>query len=154
MLKFAYYTRVLCLAAVTVMGAGCQSDGSPAEGSPGAHIWFESSVQLDLERIEVFDGPGVAPPGTCGAWSFPRAALTDAQLAAVEAVTLRSFPTSNACEADGYTYTDATVTDTDGTTATYRDTGCPYLRIAGSSAMLPPGFFGSTFPLGASQPCP
>ena len=81
--------------------------------------------------------------------------LNDAQLTAIEGVTLQPFPTVGACNfADGYRYSEATVTDGDGTAATYRDTGCPFLTIPGSTAMIPTGFFGSTFPLGDSIACP
>jgi hypothetical protein len=88
------------------------------------------------------------------AWSFSDQSLTDVQLTAIEGVTLQPFPAGDACDQDGYSYSEATVTDGDGTTAKYRDTGCAFLRISGSTAMLPSGFFGSTFPLGDSTVCP
>ena len=86
-------------------------------------------------------------------WSFPRESMTADQLAAIESLTLQPLPTGDACGADGYDVFTATVTDRDGTTATYKDTGCPYLMIAGASAILPNGFFRFKFPLGDSQPC-
>ena len=105
------------------------------------YAYFDSSV-----------GPGLS---TCRAWSFSNQSFTDAQVTAIEGVTLQPFPTVGACDQqDGYSYSEATVTDGDGTAAKYRDTGCPFLTISGSTAMLPTGFFGSTFPLGDSTPCP
>jgi len=103
------------------------------------YAYFDSSV-----------GPGYS---SCAAWSFSGQSLTETQLAAIEAVTLQPLPTGDACTLDGYSYSEATVADRDGTPATYRDTGCDFLRVPGSMAMLPTGFFGSTFPLGDSQVC-
>jgi hypothetical protein len=147
--------RAILLAAIVVIGTGCTSNSQPASAGPGAHIWFESSVELDVRDYAYFDssvGPGLS---TCRAWSFSDQSLTDDQLAAIEGVTLQPFPAGDACDQqDGYSYNEATVTDGDGTAAEYRDTGCAFLRISGSTAMLPPGFFGSTFPLGDSTPCP
>jgi len=152
--------RAILLSAMVVSGTGCTSNSQPASGAPGAHIWFESSVGLDVRDYAYFDssvgpdrsvGPGLF---TCRAWSFSDQSFNDAQLTAIEGVALRPFPTVGACDSDGYSYSEATVTDGDGTAATYRDTECPYLTIPGSTAMLPTGFFGSIFPLGDSTPCP
>ena len=147
--------RAILLSAIVVIGTGCTSNSQPASGAPGAHIWFEASVGLDVRDYAYFDssvGPGLS---TCRAWSFSDQSFTDAQLTAIEGVTLQPFPAVGACDqTDGYWYSEATVTDGDGTAATYRDTGCPYLTIPGSTAMLPTGFFGSTFPLGDSTVCP
>jgi hypothetical protein len=144
--------RAMLVAAMVVIGTGCNSNSPPASGAPGAHIWFESSVGLDVRQYTVFDSPVAPESSTCVAWSFSRQSLTDVQLTAIEGVILQPFPVGGACAEDGYSYSDATITDGDGTTATYRDTGCDFLRI--STAMLPTGFFGSTFPLGDSTVCP
>ena len=148
-------TLAFLFAATVVIGASCQSDSLPAAGAPGAHIWFESSVKLDVKRYTFVAGfLGGASQSSCSAWSFSRESLTDAQLTAIEAVTLQPFPAGMACTPDGYSYDEATITDRDGTTATYQDTACDYLRIPVSIAMLPTGFFGADFPLGNSQYCP
>jgi hypothetical protein len=148
-------TIAVLFAATIVISASCHSDDPPAPGTPGAHIWFESSVKLDVMESgyigSIFGSPSHS---SCSVWSYSRESLTEAQLKVLTAVTLQPFPAGMACTMDGYSYVKASITDRDGTTAIYTDTGCDYLKIPGSTAMLPPRFFVSDFPLGNGQPCP
>jgi hypothetical protein len=69
---------------------------------------------------------GLAQPGT--------SAMSVAQLATLAAVTL--IPLNDSCTADGFRYRDVTVYDMDGTSRSYRDTGCDYLMVEGARGML------------------
>ncbi len=72
-------------------------------GAPGSHIWFESSIAVELATVWAFDGWGGNPPQSGQAcWRLDREALSVAQLATLAAVTL--IPLNDSCTADGFRY--------------------------------------------------
>jgi hypothetical protein len=121
---------------------GGQPSQDAAKGSPeprgvaGAHIWFSTSVSLKLREEWAYIGWG-GTQGSSGSScsSFERGALSEYQLHDLDAITL--VPITDACSSDGFSLQELTVVDADGTSASYRDTGCPSLRIKGAQAMLP-----------------
>jgi hypothetical protein len=123
-----------------VQGAqgGSKEQNTPAEptlGGPGSHVWFESSIAVELATVWAFDGWGVNPPQSGQAcWRLDREALSVAQLATLAAVTL--IPLNDSCTADGFRFREVTVYDVDGTSRSYRDTGCDYLMVEGARGML------------------
>jgi hypothetical protein len=112
--------------------------GSPLRATAGAHIWFDSSVAIRITSRWFYDTWGVdaEPPHSGSSCSILRRnTLTDAQRTALAAIVL--IPIKNQCSVDGYRYLEMKVYDADGSTATYRDTGCFYLADSGASVMLP-----------------
>jgi hypothetical protein len=134
--------------------AGAPTAESPARGV-GSRVWFDSSVRMELEHFSAFDpAEGNVPPSgdsVSACRQLDSASLTDSQRATLEAITLIAL--NDACTADGYSYYQLTVFDADGSKAVYRDTGCPELRVAGATALLPHGAFDS-FPVDNATSCP
>jgi hypothetical protein len=120
-------------------GAGGTAGAGGSSAAVGAHVWTASSASLELRNVWTIDGFIGAPSSGSQCWSFDRGALSDAQRAFLENLTL--VPLQNNCSSDGYSYYQLTVIDADGSSAVYRDTGCSYLRAVGAQAMLPAGTF-------------
>lgn len=122
------------------------------KGTPGAHVWFDSSVRVqyryELSRTLWGGDGGIREryEESCGILERP---LTDAQEAALKTIVL--VPINSACSADGFDVRELTVFDADGSEAVYRDTGCSYLRVVGAKAMLPLGF---SLPSDGWKACP
>jgi hypothetical protein len=118
---------------------GCSGGetSKPSErGVPGAHVWFETSAAVTVQRIWSFNGPtGGASVSGRECADFVRETLSEAQLAALGSLVL--VPLDDRCTADGYDYHSITIADADGSSATYEDTGCDYLSGEGRRAMLP-----------------
>lgn len=137
-------------------GSVAEAAPEPATGTPGSRVWLDSSVRAMVGSYSFFDTLGPDPKGplvqhTC--WAFERTALTDSQLAVWNALTLVAL--SPACAVDGYQYYELTVFDADGSSATYRDTGCSYLSVPGATAMLPANAFGNgVIPEQSMTTCP
>ena len=122
----------------------------------GARVWLDSSVRAEVKQVwfyETFGPNAPSPSGGSRCWQLDRDALTSSQRGALESVALIAL--SDACTADGYNYYQLTVFDADGSDATYRNTGCSYLRVDGASAMLPSDAFSSeVFPADSATACP
>jgi hypothetical protein len=121
---------------------GSASGLVPVMGAVGSAVWFDTSIRAELTSHTSFDtrGPDAGPPiseTTC--WVFERSALSASQLAAFKALIL--VPLTDTCSVDGFSFGELSVFDADGSQATYRDTGCSYLRVTGATAMLPAGIF-------------
>ena len=69
--------------------------------------------------------------------------MSRSELALLDALTL--VPLNDSCTVDGYSLSELTVVDSDGTVARYRDTGCSYLVVEGAKTLLPPDFDASAF---------
>lgn len=108
---------------------------APEPGSVGAPIWTESSSSI-VVRTASFTEPWVGGQGmtiaTCR--SAPRAELTAAQSEYLEKIQL--IPLDVGCTADGFSYLELEITDSNGTVSSFRDTGCDYLQLPGAKAML------------------
>jgi hypothetical protein len=79
--------------------------------------------------------------------------LTDTQRSILGSATLQALPPSGSCTPDGYDYCEAIISDQNGATATYRDTGCSYLKVPDAKAILPPDLRHGVFPLETGQTC-
>jgi len=135
------------------LGPGVDSGTPTSPGKVGDRFWFQSSMKLDVRCRVVFDAmPGSIGSTSCDVWSFTRDALTDEQQSLLDSATLQNIPLSP-CTADGYGYCEAIISDQDGSIATYRDTGCDYLKVPDATAILPYNLFHYTFPLGTGQLC-
>jgi len=142
-------SRVWLGFALLLLAGGCSSSthqpAGETMGAVGSHVWFDSSQSLQLKEAWFFDtwGPDAgAPSSGSRCWTLDRAALTDVQLGALESIVL--LPLTDACTSDGYRYFELDVADADGSSATYRDTGCSSLRVEGAKAMLPANAFDPT----------
>jgi hypothetical protein len=126
---------LLCAAHVGCSGG---ETSKPSErGVPGAHVWFETSTAIAVQRTWSFNGPsGGAGVSGHECADFDREALSDEQLAALSSLVL--VPLNDSCTADGYDYHSITIADADGSSATYEDTGCDYLSGEARRAMLAP----------------
>jgi hypothetical protein len=105
-------------------------------GAPGAHAWLPTSVALKISSRWSYSGWGGRPSSsgeTSAAWN--KGDLSEAQKTWLETLVL--LPLDNRCTADGYSYKELVVSDADGTSKTYRTTGCQHLRVEGATAMLP-----------------
>jgi hypothetical protein len=148
--------------ALTLLVPACSSSDRdephavPADlprGQPGSHVWFDSSVSLELKESYFFDtwGPNAPPPSSgTSCWTLTRDALTAEQQTKLDAIVLA--PLTAECTSDGYSYDELTVTDTDGTAATYRDTGCESRKLDGAEALLPKNAF-NAFPHPVATSC-
>jgi hypothetical protein len=78
--------------------------------------------------------------------------MDEAQLDALAGLTL--VPLDERCTADGHAYQELTVHDADGSSATYRDTGCAHLRVEGAAAMLSAGALDGELFMTSESDCP
>lgn len=130
---------VVC-AALGVVGCapGTEGDGGARQGEvPGAvgsHVWYPTSASVTLD--EHWASTGFGRPAQSGDESetYERAELSAGALSRLENLTL--LPLKETCTSDGYRYHVLTITDADGTSAAYADTGCEYLRLEGATVML------------------
>jgi hypothetical protein len=136
------YSTIRTLALFIVLGThACTrieiDPPSPPRDVPGAAIWFDSSVRAQVMHHSFYDtwGPDAPPPQSTTTYScWERTSLAEADEEAFRAVRLTALDDS--CTMDGFSYTEITVWDADGSSATYRDTGCDQLRVEGATAMI------------------
>lgn len=106
-------------------------------GEVGSHVWRATSASVTLDTHWSYDSlgqPGVMPSSGSTSMTHLRAELSPGALGRLEG--LKLIPLEDQCTADGYRYNVLTITDADGTSATYADTGCNYLRVEGATVML------------------
>jgi hypothetical protein len=120
---------------------------------PGAAIWFDSSVRAQIMHHSSYDtwGGAVPPPDSIRYTCLKRETLDAAELDALANV--RLTPIEDNCSADGFSYTEITVWDANGSVATYRDTGCHSLRVAGATTMLDARSVNAQLATGEEGPC-
>jgi hypothetical protein len=117
-------------------GDGSMAAPQPRVGAPGSHAWLPSSVALKISTSWFFSGWGGRPSSSGGdSASWNKGDLSEAQKTWLEGLVL--VPLDDRCTSDGYSYEELVVFDADGTSQTYRTTGCQHLRAEGAMAMLP-----------------
>ena len=114
--------------------SGIATPTTVPRGTAGAHVWFDTSVSILVRHHWWYYGWGQPDITGDACFSLARKDMTPAQLTGLANTQLVAF--TDDCMADGTSYYDLIVFDADGTSSTYRDTGCPSLRLDGATAML------------------
>jgi hypothetical protein len=143
------------LLGVSVLFIGCGSslsadgvvDAGPALGTPGANVWFDSSDSIQVTYAWATTFPGSSGSGA-ECVRLTRAELSAEQSTYLDTLTLDPF--RKAWCADGYSYVEVRVNETNGASAIYRDTGCEGQAIADAGVMLPQGVWSHFQNTGAS----
>jgi hypothetical protein len=158
-------TFQLALLFFTCSICGCGSPDSKANsesnpprliepGTVGARIWTESSATITIRTqsfLDAWGAGGQRPFSTESCRTASREELTESQLTFLQTIELVSL--NDQCTSDGFSYIEIKVQDNDGTTSTFRDTGCDFLKVPSAKAILPSNLLASDFEQDQLRPC-